>query len=142
MRHFGPPERPEYLEQLRPQILRIVTTLLDQVQGQRQIDFIERFAYPLPVTVICRILGVPRDGIVEQRDTVRGGALRGRVVCGLNSRTHHSARKTFGLPGRSSRSARRVSVLRTATLCGPRHDLPAEQQVTTVPAAPLPVRRM
>jgi cytochrome P450 len=61
MRHFGPPERPAYLEQLRPEMLRIVTTLLDDLQGQRQIDFVERFAYPLPVTVICRILGVPRE---------------------------------------------------------------------------------
>ncbi len=61
MRHFGPPERPEYLEQLRPEIVRIVTALLDQVQGQRQIDFVESFSYPFPVTVICRILGVPRE---------------------------------------------------------------------------------
>src|SRR5258707_1123168 len=61
MRHFGPPERPAYLEGLRPEMLRIVTTLLDQVRGQRQIDFVESFAYPLPVTVICRILGVPRE---------------------------------------------------------------------------------
>jgi cytochrome P450 len=61
MRHFGPPERPAYLEQLRPEMLRIVTTLLDQVRGQRQVDLVERFAYPLPVTVICRILGVPRE---------------------------------------------------------------------------------
>ncbi len=61
MRHFGPPERPAYLEGLRPEMLRIVTTLLDQVRDQRQIDFVERFAYPLPVTVICRILGVPRE---------------------------------------------------------------------------------
>src|SRR6266581_5161076 len=61
MRHFGPPERPAYLEQLRPEMVRIVTTLLDQMRGQRQIDFVESFAYPLPVTVICRILGVPRE---------------------------------------------------------------------------------
>src|SRR5205807_3354942 len=61
MRHFGPPERPEYLEQLRPEIVRIVTTLLDQLQGQRQFDLVESFAYPLPVTVICRILGVPLE---------------------------------------------------------------------------------
>jgi cytochrome P450 len=61
MRHFGPPERPAYLEQLRPEILRIVTTLLDQLQGQRQFDFVDGFAYLLPVTVICRILGVPRE---------------------------------------------------------------------------------
>src|SRR5258708_7967593 len=61
MRHFGPPERPEYLEQLRPEIERITTTLLDQLQGQRQLDLVERFNYQLPVTVICRILGVPRE---------------------------------------------------------------------------------
>lgn len=61
MRHFGPPQRPEYLEELRPEMLGIVTTLLDQMQGQRQIDFVEGFAYPLPVTVICRILGVPLE---------------------------------------------------------------------------------
>src|SRR5260221_1239829 len=61
MRHFGPPERPAYLEELRREMLRIVSTLLDQMQGQRQIDFVESFAYPLPVTVICRLLGVPRE---------------------------------------------------------------------------------
>jgi cytochrome P450 len=61
MRHFGPPERPAYLEQLHPEIVRIVTTLLDQLQGQRQFDLVDRFAYPLPVTVICRILGVPLE---------------------------------------------------------------------------------
>src|SRR5258708_6176027 len=61
MRHFGPPERPAYLEGLHPEMLRIVTTLLDQLRGQRQVDFVESFAYPLPVTVICRILGVPRE---------------------------------------------------------------------------------
>jgi cytochrome P450 len=61
MRHFGPPERPAYLEQLRPEIERIATTLLDQLQGQRQLDLVEGFNYQLPVTVICRILGVPRE---------------------------------------------------------------------------------
>lgn len=61
MRHFGPPERPDYLEQLRPEIVSIVTTLLDQLQGQSQFDLVESFAYPLPVTVICRILGVPLE---------------------------------------------------------------------------------
>jgi cytochrome P450 len=61
MRHFGPPERPAYLEQLRPEIERIVTTQLDQLQGQRQLDLVERFNYRLPVAVICRILGVPHE---------------------------------------------------------------------------------
>src|SRR5262249_19399400 len=65
MRHFGPPERPAYLERLRPEIARIVTALLDQLhvqgQGQHQIDLVDRFNYPLPVLVICRMLGVPRE---------------------------------------------------------------------------------
>jgi cytochrome P450 len=61
MRHFGPPGRPAYVEQLRPEVLRIVTLLLDQLRGQSRIDLVERFAYPLPVTVICRMLGVPLE---------------------------------------------------------------------------------
>src|SRR5260370_40209368 len=61
MRQLGPPERPAYLEQLRPELERIVTTRLDELQGQRQIDVVERVNYPLPVTVICRRLGVPRE---------------------------------------------------------------------------------
>jgi cytochrome P450 len=63
MRHFGPPERPAYLEQLRPEILRIVTALLDEIEGQsqRHFDLVERFNYLLPVEVICLILGVPRE---------------------------------------------------------------------------------
>ena len=46
---------------MRPEIMRIITALLDQAQGQRQIDLIDHFAYPLPVTVICALLGVPRE---------------------------------------------------------------------------------
>ena len=61
MRHFGPPERPAYLQHLRPDILRIATTLLDDMKGQRQIDLVERFNYQLPVLVICQILGVPPE---------------------------------------------------------------------------------
>jgi hypothetical protein len=30
-------KRPAYLEQLRPEMLRVITTLLDHLQGQRQI---------------------------------------------------------------------------------------------------------
>jgi cytochrome P450 len=60
-RHFGPPERPEYIEQLRPEIERIASDLLDKMAGQRQIDLVDSFSYPLPVTVICRILGVPLE---------------------------------------------------------------------------------
>ncbi len=42
---------------LRPRIEEIVAELLDGLEGD--IDLISRFAYPLPVTVICELLGVP-----------------------------------------------------------------------------------
>jgi cytochrome P450 len=61
MRHFGPPERPAYLDRLWPEIERTITDMLDELVGKRRFDFAESFAYPLPVTIICRILGVPRE---------------------------------------------------------------------------------
>jgi cytochrome P450 len=61
MRHFGPPERPSYVEQLRPKILEITTSLIDRLPGDRDFDLVAKVAYPLPVAVICEILGVPRE---------------------------------------------------------------------------------
>jgi cytochrome P450 len=60
MRHFGPPERPGYIEQLRPQLEGITSSLLDELRGAGRIDFVSRFAAPLPVTAICAILDVPQ----------------------------------------------------------------------------------
>jgi cytochrome P450 len=45
----------------RPEMERIVTGLIDQMKGQDKADLVEDFAYPVPVTVICELLGVPRE---------------------------------------------------------------------------------
>ena len=58
---------PRMIEQLRPRIQHITDELLDQVQSQGQMDLIGNFAFPLPITVICEMLGVP----VEDRLKVR-----------------------------------------------------------------------
>jgi pimeloyl-[acyl-carrier protein] synthase len=50
---------PRVVESLRPHIQEIVDGLLERVEGDRAMDLIEQFAYPLPVTVICEMLGVP-----------------------------------------------------------------------------------
>jgi pimeloyl-[acyl-carrier protein] synthase len=50
---------PKALEGLRPHIRQIVDGLLAQVEGRGEMDLIEEFAYPLPVRVICEMLGVP-----------------------------------------------------------------------------------
>jgi pimeloyl-[acyl-carrier protein] synthase len=50
---------PRVVEALRPRIQGIVDDLIDQVAGAGAMDLIEDFAYPLPVMVICEMLGVP-----------------------------------------------------------------------------------
>ncbi|MES4889329.1 cytochrome P450 [Streptomyces sp. NPDC096012] len=58
---FGPPHRPRRIENMRGEMHRIVTELIDGFGDARQIDLVDQFAYPFPVTVICRLLGVPRE---------------------------------------------------------------------------------
>src|SRR5882762_3557554 len=50
---------PRVVERLRAHIQQIVDGLLARVEGKGSMDLIEEFAYPLPVTVICEMLGVP-----------------------------------------------------------------------------------
>lgn len=59
---------PRVIEGMRPRIQSIVDRLLDRVQGARAMDVIEDLAYPLPVTVICEMLGVP----LHDHEAIRG----------------------------------------------------------------------
>jgi cytochrome P450 len=60
------PFTPKYIEGLRPRIQVIADTLLDAVQaradgtGRREMELIDDFAYPLPLTVISEMLGIPQ----------------------------------------------------------------------------------
>ncbi len=49
------------VEDMRSRIQQIVDQTLDRVVGRRQMDLIEDFAYPLPVSVICEMLGIPGE---------------------------------------------------------------------------------
>ncbi|MFC9076912.1 cytochrome P450 [Streptomyces sp. NPDC057062] len=60
MRPFGPPHTPGRIDAMRGEITRITEEVLGSLGTGRQIDVVDDFAYPLPVTVICRLLGVPR----------------------------------------------------------------------------------
>jgi cytochrome P450 len=47
------------VEQLRPRIMAITGGLLDAMPARGEVDLLASFAFPLPITVICELLGVP-----------------------------------------------------------------------------------
>ncbi|GLR86212.1 cytochrome P450 [Bradyrhizobium iriomotense] len=49
------------VEDMRPRIQEIVDQTLDAVIDRGQMDLIEDFAFRLPVTIICDMLGIPED---------------------------------------------------------------------------------
>ncbi|WP_217560211.1 cytochrome P450 [Streptomyces sp. GbtcB6] len=61
MRHFGPPHTPGLVTALEPDLTATVGGLLDDCAGKEQIDIVDDLAYPFPVSVICHLLGVPRE---------------------------------------------------------------------------------
>jgi cytochrome P450 len=57
------------VERLRPYIQDLVDELLDAMESHGgPVDLNETLAFPLPIRVICRLLGVPEDGVDLFRD--------------------------------------------------------------------------
>jgi cytochrome P450 len=53
------------VERLRPEIERIVSSMLDEIAARDPgtvVDLVDAFAFPLPFTVVCQLLGVPEPG--------------------------------------------------------------------------------
>ncbi|MEU6572380.1 cytochrome P450 [Streptomyces sp. NPDC046805] len=55
------------VEELRPRIQEITDRLLDEMLPRGRADLVESLAYPLPITVICELLGVPELDRAEFR---------------------------------------------------------------------------
>jgi len=69
---------PRMVERLRPRIQEIADTLLDAVGPRREMDLVEEFAFPLPITVIAELLGIPaadRDRFREWSNAIVSHAL-------------------------------------------------------------------
>ncbi|MFD7280375.1 cytochrome P450 [Streptomyces sp. NPDC059862] len=60
-RPFGPPHSPHRVDGMREELHGIVSDLIDGIGDPGRIDLVDQFSYPFPVTVICRLLGVPRE---------------------------------------------------------------------------------
>ncbi|WP_406084014.1 cytochrome P450 [Streptomyces virginiae] len=67
-RPFGPPHSPHRVHDMRGELGGIVSGLIDGLidglvgaDSLERIDLVEQFSYPFPVTVICRLLGVPHE---------------------------------------------------------------------------------
>ena len=58
---------PRSVEQLRPRIQKIADDLIDQVEERGSMELVDDFAFPLPITVIAELLGIP----VEDRRRFR-----------------------------------------------------------------------
>ncbi|GHF69414.1 cytochrome P450 [Streptomyces mashuensis] len=101
MRPFGPPHSPHRIDELRGEIQRVAGELADALVAKDRFDLVDDFAFPLPVTVICRLLGVP-EGDVPQMHTWADA-----VVAGLDfapgedpsprQRAAREARQAMGL---------------------------------------------
>lgn len=58
---------PKMVQSLRPRIQQIAEELLDGVKSLGAMDLIEDYAFPLPITVIAELIGIP----LEDRDLFR-----------------------------------------------------------------------
>src|SRR5215813_7207065 len=67
------------VEGLRPRIQKMVDELITRAEAVGTMDLIEEFAYPIPVNVICEMLGVP----VEDHERFKGWSLD--IARGLDS---------------------------------------------------------
>lgn len=52
---------PKMVEGLQPFVEQVVEELLDQLAEEQEADLVSAFAYPLPVRVIAKMLGVPHE---------------------------------------------------------------------------------
>ena len=68
---------PRAVEKIKPAINDAVTGLLDAVADDGGMDVVSQFAYPLPVHVICEMLGIPRSDIPDIEQWMWDFARRG-----------------------------------------------------------------
>ena len=75
---FGPPHTPGRVADMETQLVRLANQQIDTMRGKKSIDIVEDFAYPIPVTMISELLGVPHE------DQQRLHALSEAIIEGID----------------------------------------------------------
>jgi cytochrome P450 len=78
-RYFGPPDSAGMVSGMEDEIRRFVDGLVGALPPSGQADLVDQFAYPLPVSVICGLLGVPEQDEPQFRSWTEG------IVKGLDA---------------------------------------------------------
>ncbi|MDX6739167.1 cytochrome P450 [Actinocorallia sp. A-T 12471] len=60
-RPFGPPHTPGRVFAMHDGMAGAVKGLIDAFDGKDAVDVVDDFAYPFPISVICRLFGVPLE---------------------------------------------------------------------------------
>jgi len=77
-RTMNPPFQPKGVRRLTERVEALVAELLDRLDGRPAFDFVAEVAHPLPMQVICELLGVPEP----DRETVGAAAARMAPILG------------------------------------------------------------
>lgn len=124
MRSFGPPHTPGRINGMHGEITRIVKDFLAGLEGKDRIDIVDDFAYPLPVTVICRLLGVPIE------DEPRFRQWSDAIVAGIDPNPKEDPAERQ----RAAAEARKAMALYLGDLAEKRRDHPSDDMLSAFAA--------
>ncbi|MFC9222916.1 cytochrome P450 [Streptomyces hygroscopicus] len=132
MAPFGPPHTPRRLHTMRGELTRIVGELIDGFEGRDRIDLVDHFSFPFPVTVICRLLGVPRE------DEARFHTWAGTLTTGLDPDPDADAAERQ----RTARQARTELAMYLSELIEERRRAPGDDMLSAMVAGQGPEEGM
>ncbi len=90
---------PRMIEGLRPRVQLLADELLDAVEPAGRMDLIADFAFPIPVTIICELLGIPAEDRADFRDWTA------RVARSLDPSTNETEEQEIGRAGDEASAA-------------------------------------